>query len=122
MADKPEPPPAPPSVDTAHAHEERTCRQRLSWAQLLARVFLIDVLHCPHCGGRRRIVSFLTDPQVVRRILTHLGMPTEAPVVKPARMLAELGPMLEFGDDVAPVPDDDPWPELGTTEDDRAPP
>ena len=111
-----------PSSETAPTDGERRHRQRLSWAQLLARVFLIDVLHCPHCGGRRRIVSFLTDPKVVRRILTHLGLPTEAPVVRPARMLAERGPMLEFGDDDAPAPDDDPWAEFGTTEDERAPP
>ncbi len=94
--------------------------------QLLARVFLIDVLRCPSCGGRRRIVSFLTEPKVVRRILTHLGLPTEAPVVKPARMAFETGPMLEFGADTDVDPDidpgDDPWPELGTTEDERAPP
>ena len=105
----------------AHAH-----RQRFSWAQLLARVFLIDVLHCPACGGRRRIVSFLTDPKVVRRILTHLGLPTEAPVVRPARMVFGTEPMLDLGadTDVDPDldPDDDPWSELGTTEDERAPP
>jgi hypothetical protein len=61
-----------------------TTRQRLSWAQLLARIFHLDVLWCPRCGGRRRILSFLTDPPVVRRILTHLGLPTEAPPVAPA--------------------------------------
>jgi hypothetical protein len=119
-------PPVSSSSDSTPAGSERTRRQRLSWAELLARVFLIDVLHCPHCGGRRRIVSFLTDPRVVRRILTHLGMPTEAPVVKPARMVFETEPMLELGaaTDVDPDldPDDDPWPELGTTEDERAPP
>lgn len=56
-------------------------RQRLSWATLLARIFFVDVLWCPRCGGRRRIVSFLADPVVVRRILSHLGRPAEAPAI-----------------------------------------
>jgi hypothetical protein len=71
---------------------------------------------------RESVESFLTDPKVVRRILTHLGLPSEAPAVKPARMLTEMGPLLDFGDDVAPAPEEDPWAELGTNEDERAPP
>lgn len=61
---------------------------------------LIDVLRCPACGGRRRIVSFLTESDVVRRILTHLGLPTDAPAVAPARVMADLGPVVELFDDV----------------------
>jgi hypothetical protein len=31
------------------------------------------------------VLTFLTDPAVVRRILAHLGLPTEPPPVAPAR-------------------------------------
>ena len=72
-------PASSPSPDAESERPERTTRQRLSWAELLARVFLIDVLRCPHCGGRRRILSFITEPRTVRRILSHLGLPTTAP-------------------------------------------
>ena len=58
---------------------------RMRWSSLLRRVFDIDVLRCEKCGGRRVIVSFITDPPVVRRILAHVGLPTEAPVIAPAR-------------------------------------
>ena len=85
-------------------------------------MFLIDVLRCPACGGRRRIVSFLTDPKVVRRILMHLQLPSEALAVRPARVLFETGSMMEFGDDADVDPGNDPWTELGTSEDERAPP
>src|SRR6266545_4716636 len=34
--------------------------RRLDWAALLARVFAIDVLRCSECGGRRRVLAFLT--------------------------------------------------------------
>ena len=94
----PSPPPSettvPPelaSTSAARCGLERTTRQRLSWAALLARIFFVDVLWCPRCGGRRRIVSFLTDPAVVRRILTHLGLPTEAPAIARAALAPDVG-------------------------------
>jgi hypothetical protein len=59
--------------------------RRLDWAALLARVFAIDVLRCTECGGRRRVLAFLTDPAVVVKILTHLGLPSRPPPVTPAR-------------------------------------
>ena len=30
---------------------------RLSWAQLLKRVFEIDMEHCPNCGGELKIIA-----------------------------------------------------------------
>jgi hypothetical protein len=53
--------------------------RRLDWAELLQRVFAIDVLECPKCSGRMRILAFITDPLVTRRILSHLGLPTSPP-------------------------------------------
>ncbi len=40
--------------------------------QLDRRVFKTDPLICKNCGGKMRIVSFITDPGVVRQILDHL--------------------------------------------------
>jgi hypothetical protein len=40
--------------------------------------FLVDVLACP-CGGRRRVLSFITDKKVVKKILDHLGPETTGP-------------------------------------------
>jgi len=51
----------------------------------MRRVFSIDVLHCTRCGGRRRLIALITDPPVVRRILSYLKLPTEAPAIAPAR-------------------------------------
>jgi hypothetical protein len=59
---------------------------RWRWADLLQRVFAVDVLACPNCGGRMRVIATIDDPWVVRRILTHLGLlsdprpPPEPPV------------------------------------------
>jgi hypothetical protein len=51
----------------------------------MRRVFLVDVLHCPRCGGRRKILAAITEGRVVRAILEARGLPTEPPVVHPAR-------------------------------------
>jgi hypothetical protein len=46
--------------------------RRRRWAELLRLVFQVEVEVCPRCGGAARIVAFITEPAVVRRILAHL--------------------------------------------------
>ena len=52
-----------------------------AWAELMRRVLVVDVLVCDHCGGRRKVLTFITDSHVIRRVLTHMGLPTEMPAV-----------------------------------------
>ena len=40
-----------------------------------------DVLTCPWCGGKRKLIALITDGKVIRAILEHLGLPTAAPVL-----------------------------------------
>ena len=49
------------------------------------RSFAIDVLTCPHCAGPRKLIALINDGLVVRKILAHLGLPTEPPPMAPAR-------------------------------------
>ena len=58
---------------------------RLPWAVLLKRVFLADVLECPKCTGRMKILAVVTKSASVRSILNHLGLSSEAPRLRPAR-------------------------------------
>jgi hypothetical protein len=44
----------------------------------------LDVLTCPQCGGKRKLLAFLTDSRVVEKILAHLELPTDSPPVAPA--------------------------------------
>jgi hypothetical protein len=53
---------------TAHVSRPRSGRY-LVWAELLRRVFEIDVLKCPTCGGRLRLVSVILDGLSARRYL-----------------------------------------------------
>ena len=55
-----------------------------SWAALMHRAFAIDVLACPHCGGRLRLIGTLHDPAVIRKILAHLGIAPSGPSPGPA--------------------------------------
>jgi hypothetical protein len=56
-----------------------------SWAVLMQRTFGLDVLACPRCGGRLRLIAVIEQPAVIKRLLGHLGLPTELPVPRPAR-------------------------------------
>jgi uncharacterized protein YbaR (Trm112 family) len=38
----------------------------------MRRVFDVDVLACPRCGGRLRVIATVQDPAAVRAILAHL--------------------------------------------------
>jgi hypothetical protein len=54
-----------------------------AWAQLMHRAFGVDVLACPRCAGRLRLVATVEDPHAIRAILESLGLP--APESPPAR-------------------------------------
>jgi hypothetical protein len=58
---------------------------RIDWARLLRRSMGVDVLECPKCQGRVRVLAVITERQPVQRILSHLGMATEAPLLARAR-------------------------------------
>ncbi|MCB9879403.1 MAG: transposase [Planctomycetes bacterium] len=60
-------------------------RRRYPWAELLRRVFAIDVLVCPHCGGVRRLLAAITAPDAIEKVLRAMGLPCEVAQVAPAR-------------------------------------
>jgi len=59
---------------------------RMSWAQLLKRVFAIDLIICPQCSGPLTILAVIEDPAVIIKILTHLELPIRAAPKAPARL------------------------------------
>ena len=66
----PAPPPSPPEPQSPPSSRAG----RLSWAALMRRVFEVDVLLCPRCGGRRRIVAVYPGGQRLRELLDRLGL------------------------------------------------
>src|SRR2546425_4476644 len=69
-----------------------------AWAALMRRAFDLDVLACPRCGGRLRLIATLEDPEAIRPILAALGGGREregrappGPAGGPARPAVVLG-------------------------------
>ena len=59
----------------------------MPWAELLQKVFAIDVLDCPKCSGQMKLIAFITGQGVARQILESLDLPaTGPPTAKAARM------------------------------------
>ena len=59
---------------------------RYMWVALLARIYGVFGFQCSGCGGRVRLVGFITEPATVRQILEHVGERTSGPVIVPARL------------------------------------
>jgi len=45
---------------------------RKRWAELIYRIYEVDPLTCRRCGAQMKILAFITEPPVIRRILDHL--------------------------------------------------
>jgi hypothetical protein len=62
-----------PSARARRDHSPDARAFRRSWAQLIKRVYEVDPLLCPSCGGEMRIIAFIIDHDVVDAILRHLA-------------------------------------------------
>jgi hypothetical protein len=58
-----------PEVEEPSSEERR--RLRRSWARMLRKIYDVDALLC-ECGARMKVIAFITEHRVVRRILDHV--------------------------------------------------
>ncbi len=65
------PSPRPVPLINPPQHQKEYAR---SWAMLLRKVWEIDPLLCPKCGGAMRVLAVINDQDVVRKILDHLHL------------------------------------------------
>lgn len=47
---------------------------RQNWARLIQKIYRVDPLLCPRCLGSMRIISFIQDYLLVKKILNHLDL------------------------------------------------
>ena len=47
---------------------------RKNWARLIQKIYNVDPLLCPKCLGSMRIIAFIEDQQIVKKILQHLDL------------------------------------------------
>jgi hypothetical protein len=45
-----------------------------TWRECIKKVWEVDPMICPNCGGEMKIISFITEASVIRHILEHLGL------------------------------------------------
>jgi len=80
----------PAKVDTSKTDSSKTNGKRgiqprnYSWAQLMMRVFEADVLACPRCGGRMRVLCAINSQPAIQKILACLKLPMRSPPIAPA--------------------------------------
>jgi hypothetical protein len=82
---EPEPPAAAAQLAECEAHCAHHRPVRLSWAELLKRVFEIDMERCPNCGGELKIIAAILEQPVIEKSLTYLGLQARASPRAPAR-------------------------------------
>ncbi len=51
----------------------------MNWAGRLKRVFGMDIEVCSECGGKLKVISSIEGPEVIKKILTHLGLESGIP-------------------------------------------
>jgi hypothetical protein len=84
---------------------------RRRWAALIKRVYEVDPLRCPKCGGEMLVIAFIERRQrdVIRKILEHCGLweepraPARAP---PTPVQAPLQLRYEADPDYVPAPEE----------------
>ncbi len=74
-----------------------------TWRECIKKIWEVDPLCCPNCSGEMKIISFITEPLVIRQILEHLGL-WKKPSRDPPKSLPENGTVVY-------EPFDDGWPE-----------
>jgi len=45
-----------------------------SWARLIQKIYEVDPLICPKCGGEMRVIAFIEDYKIIKKILDYLGI------------------------------------------------
>ena len=52
-----------------------------TWSELMKRVWELNVLECPRCHGRMRLLAAIQPPDATRRILECLGLSSRPPPI-----------------------------------------
>jgi len=60
---------------------------------MIRKVYEVNPMVCPKCGGLMKVVAFITDYQAVDRIIDHLKLRFIAEKPPPSRVLTEVALM-----------------------------
>ncbi len=77
--------PMPPTAETVEPEKRVRKSGYRPWAELLQRTFALDVLTCPSCKGRMRLLAVVKNPLSIARYLAAAGELTDVPSRAPGR-------------------------------------
>ena len=63
------------------------------WAEMIRKVYEVDPMVCPQCGGTMKVIAFLTNHAVVDRIIDHLKLTFVADKPPPSRVFEQVALM-----------------------------
>lgn len=69
------------SCECGDGRNSKKKRRNYFWAELMKRVFEFDVLQCPDCNGRLKILAAIHPPINTRKILECMGLRIRPPPV-----------------------------------------
>ena len=59
------------------------------WAEMIRKLYEVDPLRCPTCGGQISIISSIEEPKTIDRIISHLELTFEAERPPPPRVVQQ---------------------------------
>jgi hypothetical protein len=81
---------------------------RKNWARLIQKIYHVDPLLCPKCQGTMKIISFIEEPDVIRKILVYLDLWDIRNHAPPPKKYVQI-PELTFDDSYSQLPFADAW-------------
>jgi len=82
------------------------------WRECIKKIWEVDPLTCKHCGGEMKIISFIYERAVIKKILVHLHLYSE-----PKQQRAPPAPEPEPGKIIRDYESyDDGWPGYGSAQ------
>jgi hypothetical protein len=67
------------------SQKKRKNRSQIKFAELIKKTLNVDIDVCPKCGGKMKIIAFVTSQKEVQRYLRGEKRPLETPQFAPAR-------------------------------------
>jgi hypothetical protein len=79
------------------AEEELKPVPSKGWAAMIRKVYEVDPMLCPKCGGSMKVIAFITDRAAVDRIIDHLKLRFIAEKPPPSRVFEQVALMAAEG-------------------------
>jgi len=88
--------------------EESSKEYRKNLARLIQKIYEVDPLTCPKCRGQMRVISFIKDQEVIKKILKHIRLWEVKPRPPPPMAEAQptyTEPWIDYSDSQVPPSD-----------------